>query len=119
MTETIDFVKLVTEGIQDRKGRKITHVDMSDIESAASQNFIICEGTSTMQVSAIADSVREYLQKNAGVKPYNYDGYQNSEWIVIDYGNTLVHVFLPETRQRYNLEELWSDAVINQIPDLD
>lgn len=119
MTETIDFVKLVTEGIQDRKGRKITHVDMSDIESAASQNFIICEGTSTMQVSAIADSVREYLQKNAGVKPYNYDGYQNSEWIVIDYGNTLVHVFLPETRQRYNLEELWSDAVINQIHDLD
>ncbi|MBQ7851635.1 MAG: ribosome silencing factor [Muribaculaceae bacterium] len=119
MNNKTDIVKLVTEGIQDRKGRKITHVDLSDIESAAAQNFVICEGSSTMQVSAIADSVREYLHKNAGIKPYNYDGYQNSQWIVIDYGHTLVHVFLPDVRQHYNLEELWSDAKINEIPDLD
>ncbi len=119
MTGNIDLVKLITEGIQERKGHKITHVDLSNIESAAAENFIICEGNSTMQVSAIADSVREYLQENAGIKPYNYDGYQNSQWIVIDYGNTLVHVFLPEMRHLYNLEELWSDAVINEIPDLD
>ena len=104
MNNKTDIVKLVTEGIQDRKGRKITHVDLSDIESAAAQNFVICEGSSTMQVSAIADSVREYLHKNAGIKPYNYDGYQNSQWIVIDYGHTLVHVFLPNVRQHYNLE---------------
>ena len=119
MNNKTDIVKLVTEGIQDRKGRKITHVDLSDIESAAAQNFVICEGSSTMQVSAIADSVREYLHKNAGIKPYNYDGYQNSQWIVIDYGHTLVHVFLPNVRQHYNLEELWSDAKINEIPHLD
>ena len=119
MNNKTDIVKLVTEGIQDRKGRKITHVDLSDIESAAAQNFVICEGSSAMQVSAIADSVREYLHKNAGIKPYNYDGYQNSQWIVIDYGHTLVHVFLPDVRQHYNLEELWSDAKINEIPDLD
>lgn len=119
MNNKTDIVKLVTEGIQDRKGRKITHVDLSDIESAAAQNFVICEGSSTMQVSAIADSVREYLHNNAGIKPYNYDGYQNSQWIVIDYGHTLVHVFLPDVRQHYNLEELWSDAKINEIPDLD
>lgn len=119
MNNKTDIVKLVTEGIQDRKGRKITHVDLSDIESAAAQSFVICEGSSTMQVSAIADSVREYLHKNAGIKPYNYDGYQNSQWIVIDYGHTLVHVFLPNVRQHYNLEELWSDAKINEIPDLD
>ena len=80
MNNKTDIVKLVTEGIQDRKGRKITHVDLSDIESAAAQSFVICEGSSTMQVSAIADSVREYLHKNAGIKPYNYDGYQNSQW---------------------------------------
>ena len=119
MNNKTDIVKLVTEGIQDRKGRKITHVDLSDIESAAAQRFVICEGSSTMQVSAIADSVREYLHTNAGIKPYNYDGYQNSQWIVIDYGHTLVHVFLPDVRQHYNLEELWSDAKINEIPDLD
>ncbi len=114
-----DIVKLVTEGIQERKGKKITHIDLSGIESAAASNFIICEGTSTMQVSAIADSVREYLLKEAGIKPYNYDGYQNSQWIVIDYGHTLVHVFLPSERMHYNLEELWSDAPMTEIPDLD
>lgn len=72
-----------------------------------------------MQVAAIADNVREFLQKEAGVKPYNYDGYRNSQWIVIDYGDVFVHVFLPETREYYNLEELWSDAPTTEIPDLD
>lgn len=111
--------KYIVEGIQERKGKKITVVDMSKIESAAASYFIIAEGTSTMQVGAIADSVREYVQEQVAVKPYNYDGYTNSEWIVVDYGDTLVHVFVPEARQRYNLEELWSDAVISEIPDLD
>jgi ribosome-associated protein len=92
---------------------------MSAIESAAVEKFVICEGSSTMQVSAIADSIREYVQKNGGQKPFNYDGYQNSQWIVIDYGSTLVHVFLPDTRELYNLEELWSDAKISRIADLD
>ena len=114
-----NITSLIIEGIQERKGRHITHIDLSGIESAAATDFIICEGSSSMQVSAIADSIREYLQKNAGVKPYNYDGYQNSQWIVIDYGNTLVHVFQPDVRQHYNLEELWSDAPSTEIPDLD
>lgn len=119
MTTENDIVKLITEGIQERKGRKITHVDLSAIESAASGNFIICEGTSSMHVSAIADSIREYLLKEAGIKPYNYDGYRNAQWIVIDYGSTMVHVFLPEVRSLYNLEELWSDAKITEIADID
>lgn len=119
MTKKTNLQQRIIEGIQERKGKKITVVDMSNIESAASSKFIICEGTSTMQVGSIADSVREYLLEKEGIKPYNYDGYGNSQWIVIDYGDTLVHVFLPETRERYNLEDLWSDAIITEIPDLD
>lgn len=119
MTESNNIVKSVIEGIQERKGRNIVHVDLSAIESAATENFIICEGTSSMHVSSIADSVREYLHENYGIKPYNYDGYRNSQWIVIDYGNTMVHIFLPDVRGHYNLEELWSDARITEIPDLD
>lgn len=115
----IDLASLIIEGIQERKGRNIIHIDLSGIESAAASDFIICEGSSTMQVSAIADSIRDYLLEHGGVKPYNYDGYQNSQWIVIDYGHTLVHVFIPSERQRYNLEDLWSDAPTRLIPDLD
>lgn len=118
-TQHPDIVKLITEGIQERKGKKITYIDLSDIESSPASHFIICQGTSTMQVSAIADSIRDYLLENAGIKPYNYDGYRNSQWIVIDYGDTLVHVFLPEVREMYNLEELWNDAPVTEIPDLD
>lgn len=118
MAEKINLIDLITEGIRDRKGRNITHIDLSNIESSGANHFIICEGTSSMQVSAIADSVREYLLNNADIKPYNYDGYRNSQWIVIDYGDVFVHIFLPEVRQRYNLEELWNDAKITSIPDL-
>ena len=68
-----------------------------------------------MQVSAIADSVREYVQEKSGVKPFNYDGYRNSQWIVIDYGTIYVHVFLPEYREYYNLEQLWNDAEMSEL----
>ena len=119
MSESAQLQKLIIEGIQEKKGHAITIVDMSRIDTAATSQFIIAEGTSSMHVSSIADSIREYVLENGKIKPYNYDGYTNSEWIVIDYGNILVHVFIPETRHRYNLEELWSDATITTVPDLD
>lgn len=117
--DTADLTPMIIEGIQNRKGRSIAVVDLSDMESAPTQKFIICQGNSSQQVASIADSVREFLLDNYGVKPYNYDGYRNAQWIVIDYGDILVHVFTRETRQLYNLEELWADAPVCQIPDLD
>ncbi len=119
MANQTNIAELITEGIRNRKGKKIAIMDLSEIEGAAAHRFIICQGTSSMQVSAIADNVREKLQNEAGIKPYNYDGYQNSRWIVIDYGDTFVHVFLPEEREHYNLEELWSDAKTTYLPDID
>lgn len=116
---TDNLTDLIVEGIRRRKGRQITIVDLSHIESSAASRFIICEGTSTMHVASVADSIREYLLDEARIKPYNYDGYGASTWIVIDYGDTLVHVFQPETRRRYDLEDLWSDAVITNLPDED
>lgn len=114
-----ELLNLIVEGIQERKGKNITHVDLTGLECVSTEHFIICQGTSTMQVSAIADSVREYVQEKSGVKPFNYDGYRNSQWIVIDYGTIYVHVFLPEYREYYNLEQLWNDAEIKEIPDID
>lgn len=111
--------EMVVDAIQDKKGRAISLVNLSHIESAPTEEFIICEGRSPQQVAAIADNVREKLLEVARVKPFNYDGYRNSSWIIIDYGTTMVHVFVPDARQMYNLEELWSDAEITDIPDLD
>lgn len=119
MSQQLDLTSLIIAGIQDRKGHRISVVDLSHIESAAADKFIITEGTSAIQVGAIADGVRRYLIDKAGVKPFNSDGLTNGEWVVIDYGATWVHVFLREKRELYNLEELWSDAQIINVPDLD
>lgn len=119
MTELTNPAKLIIEGIQERKGKGITLVDLSSIEGAGARYFIIAEGTSTTQTAAIADSVEEYVRQNGGLKPYGTIGAGNGEWVVMDYGDIWVHIFLPATRSRYNLEELWSDAVITEIPDLD
>ncbi len=119
MTDSASFDNLVIDAIQDRKGKEITIIDLSSIEAAPAMKFILCQGTSNQQVAAIADHVRDALLESNRIKPYNYDGYRNAQWIVIDYGDTLVHVFTREARSLYNLEELWSDAVITNIPDLD
>lgn len=116
---TSQLAELIIAGIQERKGRKITHIDLSDIESSPAPDFFICEGTSATHVSSVADAVRDYLLEHGRIKPYNYDGYANSKWIVLDYGSALVHIFLSEERERYRLEDLWSDGKITEIPDLD
>ena len=109
----------IIEAITDRKGKKISLLNLAKIDTAPASKFVICQGNSTSQVSSIADSIRDRLQKNLDIKPFNYDGYKNSQWIVIDYGDIIVHVFLPEFRDFYNLEDLWNDASITNLPDLD
>lgn len=113
------LIETIVAAIQEVKGKSIVTVDMSAIHSASAQHFVVCEGTSTTHVSAIADSVRQYVQSEIQIKPFGYDGYQNSQWIIIDYGHILVHVFLPEYRDYYKLEQLWSDAILAEIPDLE
>ena len=119
LIENDQLVKAIIEGAQEKKGRSIVHVNLENIEQAPTQGFVIVNGNTPIQVEAVADSIREYVEKTVGVRPYNYDGYQNSQWIVIDYGTIFAHVFLPDYRNRYNLEQLWADATINQTPDLD
>lgn len=114
-----DLNQLIIAGIQELKGRRIVHIDLSRVPDSPAQDFFVCEGNSSTHVASIADSVREYLLEHGRIKPYNYDGYENSKWIVIDYGSALVHVFTREERDRYRLEDLWSDGKITEIPDLD
>lgn len=109
----------IVSSIQDKKGSSITILDLTEIESSPASRFIICQGRSTSQVSSIADWIRENVQRELKVKPYGYDGYKNSQWIILDYGDLLVHIFLPEFREFYALEELWADATSELIPDID
>lgn len=116
---TPDLQQIIIDGIHDKKGCRITVLDLSHIESAPSHKFIICQASNPVQVAAIADSVADSMLEHAGRKPSNTDGYRNREWLILDYGEVMVHIFLPDTRTRYALENLWSDARITDIPDID
>lgn len=119
MHKNIDITPTIIEAITDKKGKKITLIDLSEFESASTHKLIICQGNSTAQVSAIADSIREKVLGDCKIKAINTDGYRNSQWIILDYGDIMAHVFLPEFRQFYSLESLWNDAPVENIPDID
>lgn len=119
MSQQVDILPSIIEAIQDKKGSKIVIIDLSKVDGASTDKLIICQGRSTAQVAAIADEIRENVLKDNGIKPYNYDGYRNSQWIVIDYGDMMVHVFQPEVREFYNLEDLWSDGFVSELDDVE
>ena len=118
MNETKELVKKIIEGIQDKKGSQITVVDLTKIQDAICNYFVICQGGSTTHVSAIADSVVDYVKKHGGDKPIAQDGRVNMEWVAIDHGAVMTHVFLPESRDYYKLEQLWHDARVTHIEDI-
>lgn len=115
LTETEELVKNIIKGIQEKKGRQIVNLDLTDIENAVCNNFVVCHGDSNRQVSAIADSVQETVRKNIHEKPWHKEGEQNADWILLDYADVVVHIFREETRRFYNLEGLWADARIAEL----
>ena len=119
MNDTKVLIEKIKEGIQEKKGKKIIVADLTSIEDTIYKYFVICQGNSPSQVRAIVDSIKEITRKGADSKPYAIDGLRNAEWVPMDYADVLVHVFLPETRDFYNLEHLWADAKLTQIPGLD
>lgn len=114
-----EVIKQVIEGIQDKKGKGIVVVDMLGLGNSICDYFVICQGNSPTQVNAIAGSVEDTVRINCGKKPYAVDGLRNSQWVAMDYGDVLVHIFLPDVRTFYDIEHLWADAKITSIPDID
>ena len=114
-----EVIKQVIEGIQDKKGKGIVVVDMLQLGNSICDYFVICQGNSPAQVSAITDSIEDTVRERCGRKPYAVDGLRNAQWVAMDYGDILVHIFLPDTRQFYDIEHLWADAELTTIPDLD
>lgn len=119
MTTAKQLVEVITQGIQEKKGQEIVIVDMQGIEGAICNYFVICTGNSPTQVSAIMDSVEDMARDKAGEKPIRVVGEQLSQWIAMDYVDVMVHIFLPETREYYNIERLWEDAKVDAIPNID
>lgn len=103
--------KAVIQAIQGKKGEHIVSLDLRKIPEAVADFFVICEASSGIQVRAIADNIEECVKKETGEIPYKHEGRSALQWVLIDYVNIVVHIFQPETRRFYRLEEMWSDAV--------
>lgn len=114
-TSTDQLIAKIIEGIDEVKGQNIDILDLRDIENTVCDYFIICNGTSNTQVAAIVNSVQKVASKELKEKPWHVEGLDNSEWVLMDYVNVVVHVFQKHIREFYDIESLWGDAKITSI----
>ena len=108
--QSIDLARKVVNAITDKKGSDIVVLDLRSV-SLVADYFVICSGESERQVKAMVDEVIEQI-KGEGVRPLSTEGNSSSGWLLLDYGSVVVHVFSPIMRSYYQLEKLWSDALV-------
>jgi ribosome-associated protein len=114
--KTTKLEEAIIEGIRERKGNNIVIIDFSDQPNAICKKFIICNGDSNTHVKSIADNVEVYVKKNLKETVWKKEGFENSLWILLDYGDIVVHVFQTEQREYYKLESLWADNKSTTLP---
>ncbi len=109
--------ELILEAIREKKGHQIVSIDLTEVENSICDCFIICHGESFTQVGAIAESIEKKLKEEAKIRAHHVEGLQNSQWVLLDYFDILVHVFQEEYRSFYKLEELWADGKVTRVAE--
>jgi len=117
-SETKKLYYSILEGLFSKKGQEVTEINLTRVDNAICDYFIICHGDSNTQVRAIADSVEEQVKKNVNIKSWHTEGIDNLQWVLIDYIDIIVHIFQKPYRDYYNLEGLWGDGKIKRIEDV-
>ncbi len=113
-----DLTDLIIDCITDIKGKKIILLNLKAIDDAPADYFIVCEGDSTTQVRAISQNIERRLRAELHMSPSHVEGTQHAKWVCMDYFDIVVHIFHPETRHYYDLEQLWSDAEMIHYEDV-
>jgi ribosome-associated protein len=111
----VQLKDVVLRSIADKKGKNVVCLNMTGITGSICDYFVICEGDSSVQVATIAKAVEKGIEEATGERAYHKEGYENAEWILLDYVDIVVHVFQPNVRVFYNLESLWADAESEDI----
>jgi len=111
------LIDSIIQGILEKKGHEVVCIDLSQVENAVCDYFVICHGDSNTQVNAIAESVEKETIEKLSVRPASVEGMANAEWVLLDYGQTVVHIFQKPFRMRYQLEELWGDGKVTRIKE--
>lgn len=114
-TEKQLLIDKIVEAMQDIKGEDILIFDLSKIENSVAETFVICSGNSNTQVSALAANIEKKVRNDLHDRPWHVEGTENAMWVLLDYVSVVVHVFQRQTREYYEIEELWGDAEITRI----
>jgi ribosome-associated protein len=114
LTRSSKIFKSIIKAIQEKKGEQIVSLDLRKIHEAVADFFIICEANNQPQIRAIADFIEEQVKKVCGENPYHHEGKKTLQWVLIDYVNIVVHIMMPDSRKFYKLEEMWSDASLEE-----
>ena len=104
------LIETIVSAIEDKKGKNIVSLDLSGFDGAICSHFVVCNADSTTQVAAIADGIEEKVLETLGEKVWRIEGQQNALWIAMDYVDVVVHIFQPDQRAFYGLDQLWADA---------
>ena len=115
MSKTQKLLDAIKEGMIEKKAQNIVNINFDGNINAITDYFMICEMSNDKQVKAVAESVEETVRKNTNEKPIHKEGYENFEWVILDYFDVVVHIFQSEFRETYRLEELWADAKVEKI----
>lgn len=118
MKQPKELVDLIIESIQEKKGKDILKLDMKGLGNHFCDYFVICDGLSNTQVDTIAQFIEENLKNTKAQNALSVTGRTNSQWILLDYGEVVVHVFQKTVREYYNLESLWADAQSTRYANL-
>ncbi|MDY3520172.1 ribosome silencing factor [Riemerella anatipestifer] len=113
-----ELIDIIIKAIQDTKGEDIQVLNLTKIENAVADYFIICSGNSNTQVSAIAGNIEKTVRNELRERPWHTEGAENALWVLVDYVSVVVHVFQKHIREYYEIEELWGDAEVTKIEDL-
>lgn len=111
------LIDKIVEAIQDTKGEDINIFDLTNIENSVAETFILCSGNSNTQVNAISGNIEKKVRNEVKERPWHVEGTDNAMWVLMDYVSVVVHVFQKQTREYYDIEELWGDAKITVIEE--
>ena len=103
-------LRVIADAILDKKGQEVISLDLRPVGSSISDFFVICNADSTTNVAAIADNILKKTKEELNLKPLRMQGMENNFWIILDYGNIVIHIFQTPYRTFYHLEDLWADA---------
>lgn len=113
--KTKDLVDCIIEAMQEKMAKDIVVIDFSEMTNMIADYFIVCHADSPPQMEAIADAIERKTRTALKSRPWSHEGYENKEWILLDYVDVVIHIFREDRRRFYNIEGLWADAVIEKI----